>query len=539
MNGSCPAVAPVLPGFDDPALVRMDRVGRTYGTGAPTIVAVRDISVAVAPRARVALTGPSGSGKSTLLHLMAGLDTPTSGSVTWPGIDLGAATGLVGIGVVFQGPSLLPALDVTENVCLPLLFRDVAEPEAMVRGGDALARVGIGDLARALPDELSGGQAQRVAVARVLAAAPRLILADEPTGQLDHRAAALVIDVLLQAADDLGAALIVSTHDPAISRRLPTEWAMRDGRLHGIHGADARKASMTRIWLTGLLRRHPARLLAAALGVAIAVALLACLGSFLTRSQATMTERAVRTVAVDWQIQVTPTANTTEVARLVAASPGVQGSSTVGFAHTSGLSSSSGASTQNTGPGMVLGLQPGYRTMFPAEIRTLVGADTGVLIAQQTAANLHAAPGDTVTIGRAGLPPARAVVAGVVDLPQANSLFQTVGAPIGAQPTAPPDNVVLLPAAQWHQFFDPLAAARPDLVSTQIHVQRSHALPPNPAAAYARWPRRRRISRPAAPEAPWSATTSVPAWTPPAATPPTPWCCSCSSGFQARCWLRC
>ncbi|CAN5602187.1 hypothetical protein BH09ACT7_BH09ACT7_55150 [soil metagenome] len=242
---------------------------------------------------------------------------------------------------------------------------------------------------------------------------------------------------------------------------------------------------MTRIWLTGLLRRHPARLLAAALGVAIAVALLACLGSFLTRSQATMTKRAVRTVAVDWQIQVTPTANTAEVSRLVAASPGVQGSSTVGFAHTSGLSLSSGASTQNTGPGMVLGLPPGYRTMFPAEIRTLVGADTGVLLAQQTAANLHAAPGDTVTIGRAGLPPSRAVVAGVVDLPQANSLFQTVGAPIGAQPTAPPDNVVLLPAAQWHQFFDPLAAARPDLVSNQIHVQRNHALPPNPAAAYA------------------------------------------------------
>jgi putative ABC transport system ATP-binding protein len=98
--------------------------------------------------------------------------------------------------------------------------------------------VGIGDLARALPDELSGGQAQRVAVARVLAAAPRLILADEPTGQLDHRTAALVIDVLLQAADDLGAALIVSTHDPEISMRLPTEWAMRDGRLQGLHGAN-------------------------------------------------------------------------------------------------------------------------------------------------------------------------------------------------------------------------------------------------------------------------------------------------------------
>jgi putative ABC transport system ATP-binding protein len=238
VNGSRRAVASALAGFDDPALVRVDRVGRSYRSGAATIVAVRDVSVAVAPRARVALTGPSGSGKSTLLHLMAGLDTPTSGSVTWPGIDVGAATGLVGIGVVFQGPSLFPTLDATENVCLPLLFRDCAEPEATARARDALAQVGIGDLARALPDELSGGQAQRVAVARVLAAAPRLILADEPTGQLDHRTAALVIDVLLQAADDLGAALIVSTHDPEISMRLPTEWAMRDGRLQGLHGAN-------------------------------------------------------------------------------------------------------------------------------------------------------------------------------------------------------------------------------------------------------------------------------------------------------------
>ena len=118
------------------------------------------------------------------------------------------------------------------------MFADCTESDAAVRAADALARLGIGDLARALPDELSGGQAQRVAVARVLAAAPRLILADEPTGQLDHRAAALVIDVLLQAADDLGAALIVSTHDPAVAGRLPTEWAMRDGGLRSTRGAD-------------------------------------------------------------------------------------------------------------------------------------------------------------------------------------------------------------------------------------------------------------------------------------------------------------
>lgn len=238
MNASRPSHAPVLGGRADPALIRADRVNRTYGAGTATTVAVRDVTFVVAPRAQIALTGPSGSGKSTLLHLMAGLDSPTSGSVTWPGLDVGYGLEPARIGMVFQGPSLLPALDVTENVCLPLLFADCTESDAAVRAADALARLGIGDLARALPDELSGGQAQRVAVARVLAAAPRLILADEPTGQLDHRAAALVIDVLLQAADDLGAALIVSTHDPAVAGRLPTEWAMRDGGLRSTRGAD-------------------------------------------------------------------------------------------------------------------------------------------------------------------------------------------------------------------------------------------------------------------------------------------------------------
>ncbi len=238
MNGSHPALARVLCGHDDPDMIRADHVTRTYGAGTATTVAVRDVTAVVEPHARIALTGPSGSGKSTLLHLMAGLDTPTSGTVTWPGIDDEATADSERIGVVFQGPSLLPALDVTENVCLPLLFGNCEESEAAARAADALARLGITDLAHALPDELSGGQAQRVAVARVLASAPRLILADEPTGQLDHRAAALVIDVLLQAADDLGAALVVSTHDPAIAGRLPTEWAMRDGRLDSTHGAN-------------------------------------------------------------------------------------------------------------------------------------------------------------------------------------------------------------------------------------------------------------------------------------------------------------
>jgi ABC-type lipoprotein export system ATPase subunit len=217
-----------LPGS---ALFSCTDVARTYGTGVNAVVAVHAVSCTVLPSTRIALTGPSGSGKSTLLHLMAGLETPTAGHLEWPALG-GHPLGHPGrVGVVFQGPSLLPALDVTENVTLPLLFADTGEAEATRRAVDALHRLGIGELANKLPEELSGGQAQRVAIARVLAAGPRLILADEPTGQLDHQSAATVLDVLLQASDELGAALVVSTHDPLIAQRLPGSWTMRDGRL--------------------------------------------------------------------------------------------------------------------------------------------------------------------------------------------------------------------------------------------------------------------------------------------------------------------
>lgn len=227
---SAPQAAP-LRTVEDTAVVRTDRVTVCFGVGAATVVAVRGVSVTVVPGARIALTGPSGSGKSTLLHLLAGLQHPTAGVISWPGIDSCGTLTPERVGLIFQGRSLVPTLDVVENVRLPLLFAGVTEAEATARAGAALARVGIAELAETLPDALSGGQAQRVAVARVLAGAPRLILADEPTGQLDHAAAATVIDVLIEAADALGAALIVSTHDPAIARRLPVEWAMRDGRL--------------------------------------------------------------------------------------------------------------------------------------------------------------------------------------------------------------------------------------------------------------------------------------------------------------------
>ncbi|MGH3436913.1 MAG: ABC transporter permease [Sciscionella sp.] len=237
-------------------------------------------------------------------------------------------------------------------------------------------------------------------------------------------------------------------------------------------------------WLAGLLRRRGARLAATATGVAVAVALLASLGAFLAAAQSTMTDRAVRSVAVDWQVQVQPGSDAAAVANTVRGAPYVRSAKPVGFATTSGLSATGGGSTETTGPGVVLGLPPGYRTTFPGEVRQLTGGGSGALLAQQTAANLHAKLGDTVTVGRAGLPPVLVRVAGVVALPHANSLFQKVGAPKGSQPSAPPDNVILLPASQWHTLFNPLAAARPDLVSTQIHTSLKRRLPPGPSAAY-------------------------------------------------------
>jgi ABC-type lipoprotein export system ATPase subunit len=192
---------------------------------------VHDVTVTVPPGARIAVTGPSGSGKSTLVHLLAGLEKPTTGTVAWPGLTDGDARPAHDIGLVFQGPSLLPALSVIENVALPLLLQGVDNVEARERARDALDDLDLVSLADTLPEEISGGQAQRVAIARVLAMAPRLIMADEPTGQLDHRSAEHVVDVLVEAADRLGAALVIATHDLAVVRRLPARWLMRDGTV--------------------------------------------------------------------------------------------------------------------------------------------------------------------------------------------------------------------------------------------------------------------------------------------------------------------
>ncbi|MFC4050025.1 ABC transporter ATP-binding protein [Actinomadura syzygii] len=215
----------------DERLVRLTDVARTYGRGPDAVVAVHGVTRTLGRADRVAVTGASGSGKSTLLHLISGLDDPTAGRIDWPGLG-GRPFGRPGVvGMVFQGPSLIAPLDVLGNVALPLVLADTAETEAVDRARRALDAVGLTNLATRLPEELSGGQAQRVAVARVLAAEPALIVADEPTAQLGSAHAAQVIDLLVRAADDLNAALIVATHDPHIAERLPRRWRMADGAL--------------------------------------------------------------------------------------------------------------------------------------------------------------------------------------------------------------------------------------------------------------------------------------------------------------------
>src|SRR6266436_1156532 len=212
-------------------LVCMDNIGRTYSRGKTPVVAVVSATCTVLPGDRIALVGPSGSGKSTLLHLLGGLDTPTSGILTWPALGARETLRPGKIGFVFQTQSLLAPMTVIENVEIPLLLGQVSAEKARATALDMLERIGLESLAEKLPEELSGGQAQRVAVARALACRPKLILADEPTGQLDHPTAQHLFDVLLAALEGTDTALLVATHDMTVAERMHTVWRMQHGVL--------------------------------------------------------------------------------------------------------------------------------------------------------------------------------------------------------------------------------------------------------------------------------------------------------------------
>lgn len=212
-------------------LVDAHDLQRSYGSGASSVVAVSRASCTVQVGARIALVGPSGSGKSTLLQLLGGLDAPDGGQIVWPALGSRAELRPAKVAYVFQTPSLLPALSVVENVALPLLLLNVDPARAHLTAGESLARLQLAHLADRLPEELSGGQAQRVAVARALVASPRLILADEPTGQLDHATAGQLLDALFAALVGTDTALLVATHDPAVAARLAHRWQMQHGYL--------------------------------------------------------------------------------------------------------------------------------------------------------------------------------------------------------------------------------------------------------------------------------------------------------------------
>jgi putative ABC transport system permease protein len=234
-------------------------------------------------------------------------------------------------------------------------------------------------------------------------------------------------------------------------------------------------------WLRGLIGRRTGRLVGQSIGVALAVMLLASLGTFFASSRAVMTRQAIAAIPVDWQVQVNPRTDPAHVLQTVQGAPGVSTALEVGYADVPAFSARVGGTVRTTGGGKVVGLPADYATSFPGEIRYLVGARSGVLLAQQTAANLGATVGSTVTIVRPGQSKARVTVDGIVDLPAADSLFQSIGLGPGAGPIAPPDNVMLLSTAAWRRLF---AAAPSGATSSQVHVGLDHSLPADPGAAF-------------------------------------------------------
>ena len=219
--------------------IRTVDLSRSYGPASATVHALRGVSLEIRGGERVALLGKSGSGKSTLLNLLGGLDRPTSGQVMAAGFDLARLSGrrlaryrLVTVGMIFQSFNLIPSRTALQNVELPLVFAGLPRTRRQAVAAAALEAVGLGARLHHRPTELSGGECQRAAIARALVNNPRILLADEPTGNLDSATAAEVIAVLTAHLDRLGATLLLVTHDEELARRLATRiLRLQDGRL--------------------------------------------------------------------------------------------------------------------------------------------------------------------------------------------------------------------------------------------------------------------------------------------------------------------
>ncbi len=215
----------------DAPLVRGRDASKDLGVGAALRTVVEPANFDIFPGERISLTGQSGSGKSTLLHLISGLSTPTSGVVEWPQFGSIDALRPTFIGIAFQGPSLLAPLSVVENVALPLLLLGESERHARSAALVMLDRFELSELSDKLPEEISGGQSQRVGVARSLMGEPRLLVADEPTGQCDQVTAFRVLDIMDELTKERGCALIIAAHDPKIASRMDVHWTIEAGRL--------------------------------------------------------------------------------------------------------------------------------------------------------------------------------------------------------------------------------------------------------------------------------------------------------------------
>ncbi|WP_265521676.1 ABC transporter ATP-binding protein [Oerskovia flava] len=217
---------------------------KVYGTGPTATHALAGVSLTVAPGESVAIMGPSGSGKTTLLHCLAGIVTPTSGTVAWRGTDITTlgetrrtALRRQDFGFVFQSGQLLPELPAVENAALPLMLGGTSRQEATRAAAGWLAHLGLAGMEDRRPGELSGGQAQRVAIARALVGSPGVVFADEPTGALDQATGNEVLSVLTTAARSSGAALVIVTHDAGVARHCSRTVTMRDGLVAGEYHA--------------------------------------------------------------------------------------------------------------------------------------------------------------------------------------------------------------------------------------------------------------------------------------------------------------
>jgi len=219
-------------------MIELEKVRKTYHIGQETVNALAGIDLEIAEGEFTAFVGPSGSGKSTLLHIVGGLDKPTSGKITVNGQDLSKASDSElsayrnkNVGFVFQSFNLHPTYNALENVAIPCIFTRLPTPERIKLAAEALEAVGLSERARHRPNQLSGGERQRVSIARALVNNPRVIIADEPTGNLDSGTGGKIMELLLKLNKERGITLLIATHDVNLTEQAERVIILRDGQI--------------------------------------------------------------------------------------------------------------------------------------------------------------------------------------------------------------------------------------------------------------------------------------------------------------------